>query len=134
LETIGVPVVGYQTDEFPAFYSRRSGFPANFSLSSPQEIARMLRAKWELGLRGGAVIANPVPEEYALDIKYMRGVIDVALKEARANRITGKQITPFLLAKIEELTGGQSLKTNRALVKHNAEVGAKIAVALTALH
>ncbi|MBA2677285.1 MAG: pseudouridine-5'-phosphate glycosidase [Ktedonobacteraceae bacterium] len=133
LETVGVPVVGYQTEEFPAFYSRRSGFAANFSLSSPQEVAQMLHTKWTLGLRGGAVVANPVPEEYALDTEYMRGIIDAALQEAREKRITGKRITPFLLAKIEELTGGLSLKTNIALVKHNAEVGAKIAVALTAL-
>ncbi len=131
LETMGVPVVGYQTDEFPAFYSRSSGFSANFSLSSPQEVAQMLQAKWTLGLRGGAVIANPVPEEYALDMEYMRGIIDTAHQEARENHITGKRITPFLLARIEELTDGLSLKTNIALVKHNAEVGAKIAVALT---
>ncbi len=133
LETMGVPVVGYQADEFPAFYSRKSGFPVNFSLSSPQEIARMLQTKWTLGLQGGVVIANPVPEAYALDDEYMRGIIDTAHQEAKKNHITGKRITPFLLAKIEALTGGVSLKTNIALVKHNAEVGAKIAVALNAL-
>ncbi|GAC1450504.1 MAG: pseudouridine-5'-phosphate glycosidase [Ktedonobacteraceae bacterium] len=133
LETMGVPVVGYQTDEFPAFYSRRSGFPVNFALSSPQDVAQMLHTKWALGLRGGVVIANPVPEEHALDTAYMDGIIDTALEEARKKHITGKQITPFLLAKIEELTGGVSLKTNIALVKHNAEVGAKIAVALAVL-
>lgn len=133
LETMGVPVMGYQTNEFPAFYSRKSGFPLDFSLSSPQEIAQVLQTKWELGLRGGAIIANPVPEEYALDDEYIRGIIDAAHEEAKKKHITGKKVTPFLLAKIEELTGGVSLKTNIALVKHNAEVGAKIAVALAAL-
>lgn len=133
LETMGVPVMGYQTNEFPAFYSRTSGFSLDLSLSSPQEIARVLQTKWGLGLRGGAIIANPVPEEYALDDEYIRGVIDEAHEEAKKKHITGKKITPFLLAKIEELTGGVSLRTNIALVKHNAEVGAKIAVALAAL-
>ena len=133
LETIGVPVMGYQTDEFPAFYSRKSGFPVNFSLSSPQEIAQVLQTKWALGLRGGAIIANPVPEEHALDTAYINDIIDAAHKEAHKNHITGKQVTPFLLAKIEELTSGSSLKTNIALVKNNAAVGAKIAVALAAL-
>lgn len=130
LETIGVPVIGYQTDEFPAFYSRKSGSPVNVSLSSPQEIAQVLHTKWALGLQGGVVIANPVPEEHALDDEYIRGIIDAAHEEAKENHITGKKVTPFLLAKIEELTSGLSLKTNIALVKHNAEVGAKIAVAL----
>ncbi len=133
LETLGVPVIGYQTDEFPAFYTRSSGFPLSTSLSSSQEIAQVLQTKWALGLRGGAVIANPVPEEDALDDEYMRNIIDIALQEARRNSITGKKVTPFLLAKIEELTSGVSLKTNIALVKHNAEVGAKIAVAMAAL-
>lgn len=93
----------------------------------------MLQTKWALGLRGGAIIANPVPEEYALDTAYINNIINAAHEEAKKNHITGKQVTPFLLAKIEELTSGISLKTNIALVKNNAAVGAQIAVALAAL-
>jgi pseudouridine-5'-phosphate glycosidase len=130
LETHGVPVVGYRTDEFPSFYSRESGFGVDFRLDSPEEVAAMLKRKWELGIRGGAVIANPVPKVSALIHGDIEGVITQALHEAKEQKMTGKKVTPFLLNRIKELTGGKSLETNIALVYHNAEVAGKIAVAL----
>ncbi|MFC5703827.1 pseudouridine-5'-phosphate glycosidase [Cohnella faecalis] len=132
LETHGVPVVGYKTDEFPSFYSRESGFGVDFRIDTPEEAAVMLRTKWALGLKGGAVIANPVPEASAQKHSEMEDVIGQALREANERSITGKKVTPFLLGRIKELTGGSSLETNIALVYHNAEVAAKIAVALHA--
>ncbi|TJY40719.1 pseudouridine-5'-phosphate glycosidase [Cohnella pontilimi] len=130
LETHGVPVVGYRTDEFPSFYSRQSGYGVDFRLDSPEEVALMLQRKWELGIDGGAVIANPVPEASALQHGEIEGVIRQALDEAKERRITGKKVTPFLLDRIKQLTGGQSLETNIALVYHNAEVAGQIAAAL----
>lgn len=130
LETKGVPVIGYGTDKLPAFYTRESEFDVNFRADSPEEVAAMLRTKWDLGLRGGAVIANPIPEEDALDSEFINGIIQEALAEAEAKGIAGKNVTPFLLGKVKELTEGKSLDANIALVKHNARVGAKIAVAL----
>lgn len=132
LETHGVPVVGYKTDEFPSFYARESGFGVDFRLDEPADVARMLRTKWELGLEGGAIIANPVPEKSAMKRDAIEAVILRALDEAKEQSITGKKVTPFLLARIKELTGGESLATNIALVYHNAETAAKIAVALKA--
>ncbi|MBL0385698.1 pseudouridine-5'-phosphate glycosidase [Tumebacillus sp. ITR2] len=129
LETHGVPVIGYQSDDFPAFYTRSSGHGVDYRLDAPEEIARFLHTKWALGLKGGAVVANPVPETHALDAQAMESHIDNALAEAKAQGIKGKDATPFLLAKMKEITGGQSLDTNIALVKHNAHVGAQIAVA-----
>ncbi|MDO8365573.1 MAG: pseudouridine-5'-phosphate glycosidase [Saprospiraceae bacterium] len=129
LETMGVPVVGYRCEEFPAFYTRRSGFGVDFRLDSASEIANLLKTKWELGLRGGVLIANPVPEEYQLDANWMEKTIAEALAEADQQGIRGKAITPFLLAKIEKLTGGRSLQTNIELVLNNARLGAEIAVA-----
>ncbi len=128
LETHGVPVIGYQTDEFPAFYSRSSGFSANFALQTPQELASFIHNKWTLGLDGGIVIANPVPHDFAMDSQIMEKVIADALEESVRQHIQGKAVTPFLLEKIKELTGGQSLETNVALVKNNAHLGAKLAV------
>lgn len=130
LETQGVPVAGYQTSEFPSFFSRESGNPVDFRVDTPEEAASMLATKWKLGLKGGAVIANPVPQEAAMDFKEIEQVILRALDEAKANHITGKNVTPFLLDKVKQLTGGKSLETNIALVKHNAKVAAQIAVAL----
>ncbi|SFA80943.1 pseudouridine-5'-phosphate glycosidase [Cohnella sp. OV330] len=132
LETQGVPVVGYQTDEFPSFYARESGFGVDFRLDTPEEVAAMLRTKWHLGLAGGAIIANPVPAEYAQPADKMEAVIRQALDEADAQHIAGKRVTPFLLGRIKELTGGSSLDTNIQLVYHNAKVAAEIAVALKA--
>jgi len=130
LETHGVPVVGYKTDVFPSFYSRESDFGVDFRLDTPEAVADVLRAKWELGLRGGAVIANPVPEAHAMKHEEIEGVIRQALQEANDQHITGKKVTPFLLGRIKQLTEGKSLATNIQLVYHNAMVAAQIAVAL----
>ncbi|WP_421617289.1 pseudouridine-5'-phosphate glycosidase [Brevibacillus sp. TJ4] len=129
LETQGVPVVGYQTDQFPSFFARESGYGVDFRLNTPEEVAALMDTKWQLGLEGGLIIANPVPEADALDHREIEAVIQQALNEAKANNITGKNVTPFLLDKVKQLTGGTSLQTNIALVKHNVEVAAKIAVA-----
>ncbi len=127
LETQGVPVLGYQTDDFPAFYSYKSGFGVDFRLDTPHEIARLLHVKWEMGLAGGVLIANPVPPEFQLDASVMEQAINDALAEAERKGIRGKAITPFLLAKIEQLTGGESLTTNIELVCNNARLAGAIA-------
>ncbi len=134
LETKGVPVVGYQTDVLPAFYTRKSEFPINFRADDVQTIASMLKVKWDLNLRGGAVIANPIPEEFAMDEKIIHDIIETALKEAEERNISGKDVTPFLLGKVKELTEGKSLEANIALVKNNAVVGAKLAVSFNAIN
>lgn len=130
LETHGVPVVGFETDVLPAFYTRTSPFNVNYRVDIADEAAVMIRTKWDLGLKGGVVIANPIPEKDALEEAFITGVIETALKEANENNISGKKVTPFLLGKVKELTEGRSLTANIALVKHNAEVGSKIAVSL----
>lgn len=127
LETKGVPVVGYKTEELPAFFTRKSGFGVDYRVDSPEEIAKALKAKWDLGLKGGMVIANPVPEEFQMDYDVINAAIDKALKEADEEGIKGKETTPFLLAKIKDITGGDSLETNIKLVYNNAELAAKIA-------
>lgn len=129
LETHGVPVVGYRTDEFPSFFARESGFGVDFRLDTPEEVATLMDTKWQLGLNGGLVIANPVPEADALNHREIEAVIQQALVEAKEKGITGKQVTPFLLDRVKQLTAGKSLQTNIALVKHNAEVAARIAAA-----
>lgn len=128
LETKGVPVIGYETEYLPAFYTRNSEHKLNFSTDSIDVIAETLKTKWELTLKGGAVIANPIPEEHAMDEDYINGIIDQAVKEAEEKHIIGKDSTPFLLGKIKELTNGKSLNANIELVKHNAKVGSQIAV------
>jgi pseudouridine-5'-phosphate glycosidase len=128
LETFGVPVLGYQTDEFPAFYSRKSGFKCDAALKSPEHAAEILNAKWNLGLEGGVLIANPVPEQSEIPYNDMNEKIELALSEAKKENIEGKELTPFLLDYIKTITKGRSLKTNIALVKNNAVVGAEIAV------
>ncbi len=130
LETMGVPIVGYHSDEFPAFYTRRSDFGVDFRLDSAAEIARLLKTKWEIDPRGGVLIANPVPEAYQLDADLMEKTIAEAVAEAERQGIRGKAITPFLLTKIENLTGGKSLQTNIELVLNNARLGGEIAVCL----
>lgn len=130
LETKGVPVIGYETDLVPAFYTRESDFAVNFRADNPETVAETLRAKWDLGLKGGAVIANPIPEADAMDHEFITNIIETALQEAKENGISGKKVTPFLLGKVKELTEGKSLVANIALVKHNAVIGSKIAVAL----
>lgn len=128
LETKGVPVIGYQTDVLPAFYTRNSEFSVNFRADDVETIASTLKVKWDLNLKGGAVIANPIPEEFAMEDKTITAVIESALKEAEEKHISGKNVTPFLLGKVKELTEGKSLDANIALVKNNAVVGAKLAV------
>ena len=130
LETYGVPVLGYQTDEFPAFYTRQSGLEVDARMDTPEAIAEMLHIKWRLGLTGGAIIANPVPEAYSMDAAYLDQIIEQALQAANAKGIKGKALTPFLLAKIKELTKGQSLVSNIELVMNNARLAAAVAVAL----
>lgn len=130
LETRGVPVLGYQTDAFPAFYTRDSGFGVDARFETPDDIASVLQAKWETGLHGGVLVANPIPEEYALDAAEIERVISSALVEAREGGIRGKAITPFLLARIHEMTGGASEAANKALVWSNVRLASKIATAL----
>ncbi|WP_042357238.1 pseudouridine-5'-phosphate glycosidase [Bacillus rubiinfantis] len=132
LETKGVPVIGYQTDVLPAFYTRSSKFAVNFRADDVETISQTLKTKWDLQLKGGAVIANPIPEEHAMEEKVITEVIETALKEAEEQHISGKEVTPFLLAKVKELTAGKSLDANIALVKNNAVLGAQIAVKLQA--
>jgi len=127
LETMGVPILGYQTDELPAFYTRKSGFKVDYKMESPQEIADLLQVKWDTGLTGGVVIANPVPEAYALDEQIMKKAIEQALDEQQKAGIKGKESTPFLLEKVKELTSGQSLVSNIELVLNNARLAAQIA-------
>ncbi|MCB0569553.1 MAG: pseudouridine-5'-phosphate glycosidase [Phaeodactylibacter sp.] len=129
LETHGVPVLGYQTDEFPAFYSRSSGLPVDYRIDTPLEAARIMQAKWGAGLAGGLLITNPVPEAYAMPAGAAETAIAQALAEAERQGIKGKAITPFLLGRIEDLTGGQSLEANIQLVLHNARLGAAVAAA-----
>jgi pseudouridine-5'-phosphate glycosidase len=133
LETLGVPVLTYGTQEFPAFYSRRSGFTSPMRVDSPAEIAAVMHARWDLGIPGGLSIANPVPEDEEVPAERMDGVIAQALAEMEKAGITGKDTTPYLLGRIVELTGGESLRTNIALVKNNARLGARIAVEYAAL-
>lgn len=130
LETQGVPVVGYGSHEFPSFFSRSSGYSVDMRYDSAAEIAAMLSVKWRLGLAGGVIIANPVPESDALPFDQMEQVITKALALAEEHGIRGKAVTPFLLKSIVELTDGRSLKTNIALVRNNARLAADVAVAL----
>jgi len=128
LETKGVPVVGYQTDTLPAFYTRSSGYPIDYRVDDVAEIVHALRIKWHMGLEGGMVIANPIPVEHALDDDEIEGVIAEAIAEMTRTGITGKDATPFLLARIAERTGGRSLEANIQLVLNNARLAAAIAV------
>ena len=130
LETHGVPVLSIGQDNFAAFYTRDSGLKADFRIDAPVDQARFLRTKWALGLGGGAVISNPVPAEHEMPRAVIDGLIAQALKEADNQGISGKAVTPYLLARIKDLSGGASLATNIALVKHNATVGAELAKAL----
>ena len=132
LETQGVPVLGFQTAALPAFYSRDSGFGVDFAIDSPADVARFLKAQWSMGMTGGAVIANPVPEADSLPREMIDAHISQALTEADAQGIKGKNITLFLLKRVTELTDGVSLVTNIALVLNNAKVAGEIAVAYSA--
>ncbi|MDZ4794731.1 MAG: pseudouridine-5'-phosphate glycosidase [Bacteroidota bacterium] len=128
LETMGIPVVTYGQDEFPSFYSRKSGFDSPLRLDAPKEIAALLTVKWKLGLNGSVLIANPVPAAFEIAAEEMEVHILKALAAAKVKNIIGKNITPFLLQYISEHTRGESLEANIALIKHNAELGAKVAV------
>ena len=130
LETLGVPVYGFETDEFPAFFTRHSGLPVTQRMDTVEEVALALKAKWDLGLSGGVVIANPIPEEYSMDKKVIDKAIDAALKEAQSQSIVGKAVTPFLLSAVKRLTEGKSLESNIALVYNNVRRAAQIAKAL----
>ena len=134
LETMGVPVAGFGTDELPAFYTRHSGFGVDYRYDTAGEVAASLKAKWNLGLNGGMVIANPIPEKYEMDQKVIDGAINQALNEADARGIKGKETTPFLLDRVKQLTGGDSLESNIELVFNNARVGTAIAVELAKLN
>lgn len=127
LETMGVPVLGYQTKELPAFYTRKSGIALEYSFDTPQELAMIIKEKRKAHLHGGLLITNPIPEEYALDENLMNQSVNQALKEADEKGIHGKDVTPFLLRRVVELTGGESLESNIQLVLNNARLGAEIA-------
>ena len=133
LETKGVTVIGYGTEELPAFYTRKSGFGVDYRLDTPEELAKAFHVKRELNLRGGMLVTNPIPEEYSMDADTINKAIDDAVAEAKAQGIHGKATTPFLLAKIKDLTGGDSLDSNIQLVFNNARLAAKTAIALSAL-
>jgi len=127
LETKGVPVIGYGTDELPAFYTRHSGFMVDYRIDTPQELAQAFQAKMEMGLRGGMLVTNPIPEEYSMPADIINRAIDDALAEANRLGIRGKEITPYLLDKIQQLTGGDSLAANIQLVLNNARLAARTA-------
>lgn len=127
LETLGIPVIGYKTEEFPAFYTRESGFKVNYKLDSAKDIADMIRTKWELGLNGGVIIANPIPAEYSMDKNLINKAIEAALIEADKRGVKGKDVTPFLLSEIKNITEGRSLDSNIKLVLNNAKLAAEIA-------
>ena len=133
LETMGVPVLGYQTNDFPAFYCEKSGFGVDYNLPDAKTAAKILKTKWDLGLKGGAIIGNPIPHEYGLDFDYMEGVISKSIAKANEKGIRGKNITPFLLADIKDSTDGVSFASNLQLAYNNAKVASKISVELSKL-
>jgi pseudouridine-5'-phosphate glycosidase len=130
LETHGVPILGFQTDEFPAFYTRQSGLPLETCVESAEEAASIIRARREIGLRGGVVVANPIPPEHEIAPEVLEGWIETALADADAAGVSGKDVTPFLLARIHDLSGGASEGTNKELVYSNVRVAARIARSL----
>lgn len=127
LETQGVPVIGYKTSEFPSFYARTSGLKTDFQMNSAEEVAEFMHVKWKLNLKGGILVANPIPEAFALKEEFINQKISAALEEAQKLGIKGKEITPFLLKHIKEATLGKSLESNIELVKNNVLLGAEIA-------
>lgn len=128
LETKGVGVIGYQSKELPAFYTSHSGYSVDYRLDSPKEIAEAMIAKWSMKLKGGLLITNPIPKAYEMNSERIHNAIEEALKQAETQKIKGKESTPFLLAKVKELTGGDSLDSNIQLVYNNAKLAAQIAV------
>ena len=133
LETHGVPVIGYGAKELPAFYTRKSGFAVDYELDSPAELAAAFKASQDMGLKGGMLVTNPIPEEFSMDPAVINKAIDEAIAEANAQGIHGKESTPFLLAKVKELTGGDSLDSNIQLVFNNARLAAQTAAELCKL-
>ncbi len=133
LETKGVPVIGYGTDELPAFYTRKSGFGVDYRLDTPAELAAAFHAQREMGLKGGMLVTNPIPEEYSMDADVINAAIDQAVAECKAQGIHGKATTPFLLARIKDITGGDSLDSNIQLVFNNARLASKTACELSKL-
>jgi pseudouridine-5'-phosphate glycosidase len=133
LETRGVPVIGYGTDEFPAFYCRESGLDLMFRADTPEQAARLMAAQWSLGLEGGLVLANPIPAEAAMDRAEMEAWVEKASADAVRNGVGGKDLTPYLLGRIAELSGGRSMAANIALLRHNAGLAARVAKAHAAL-
>ena len=130
LETKGVPVIGYGTEELPAFYTRRSGFGVDYRVDSPEELAAMFRAQRDMNYKGGMLVTNPIPEEFAMDKAVIDAAIEQALREANEQGVHGKETTPFLLARVVELTGGESLESNIQLVLNNARLAARTAALL----
>ena len=130
LETKGVPVIGFGTDELPAFYTRHSGFKVDYRIDSPEELAAAFRAKLEMGLHGGMLVTNPIPEEYSMPADVINRAIDQAIADANRQGIHGKETTPFLLARVKDLTGGDSLTANIQLVLNNARLAARTAACL----
>jgi pseudouridine-5'-phosphate glycosidase len=130
LETKGVPVIGYGTEELPAFYTRKSGFKVDYRIDTPEELAAAFRAKLEMGLKGGMLVTNPIPEEYSMDPERINAAIDKAIADCKEKGIKGKDTTPFLLARIKDITGGDSLASNIQLVLNNACLAAKTAALL----
>ena len=130
LETKGVPVIGYGTEELPAFYTRHSGFRVDYCIDTPEDLAAAFRAKLEMGLQGGMLVTNPIPEEYSMPADVINKAINEAIAEANRQGIRGKETTPFLLAKVKDLTGGDSLASNIQLVLNNARLAAKTAAAM----
>jgi pseudouridylate synthase len=130
LETHGVPVVGFRTNTLPAFFTRTSAYPVDYRLDTPADIARALQVKWQMGLKGGMMVANPIPEAFAIPADVVNRAIEQALKEATEQGIKGKESTPFLLARVNALTGGDSLAANIQLVLNNARLAAAIAIEL----
>ena len=133
LETHGVPVIGYGTEELPAFYTRKSGFKVDYRIDTPADLAKAFYVKQDMGLGGGMLVTNPIPEEYSMDHEVINKAIDEAVEEAKKLGIHGKETTPFLLAKIKDITGGDSLASNIQLVYNNAKLAAKTAAELMAL-
>jgi len=131
LETVGVPVIGYQTDEFPAFYSHSSGLPVSGRADTPDEVAKIAKTHWDLGLQSAILVGVPPPEDVALPVEAVAGMIDQALGEAHHQGIRGQAVTPFLLSRVSELTGKASLRANLGLLLNNAKVAAQIAVAMS---
>ncbi len=127
LETHGVPVLGYQTKELPAFYTRRSGFQVDYRIDSPTELAKVFKVQRDLGLKGGVLVTNPIPEQYAMDFDVINKAIDEAIADSVQDGIKGKATTPYLLAKVKDLTGGDSLASNIQLVYNNAKLAAQTA-------